>query len=236
MDRGYIKIFRKLFRDHEFWKEKRIYSKAEAWIDLLQSARWKDEPEKLIDKRGSYILELGDIYISDRYLAKRWRWSTKKVRNFLTYLIERESIKYKIRSSRRTIITIINLKSYLGWGTTEGITEEPQRNHRGITEESKKKKDKKEKPVKPDNILPDFIPKEAWEGFVEMRKKIKSPITDYAVKRAINKLKEMKEAGEDIEKVLDQSTMANWKGLFPVKDKQGRGRELTTEEKASQLS
>lgn len=149
MKRGYIKIFRKFFREHEFWNEKRTYSKAEAWIDLVECARWKDEPERLIDKRGSYILELGDVFISDRYLSKRWGWSTKKVRNFLNYLLQRESIKYKIRSNKRTIITITNLKSYLGWETSKGTTEEPVKNQSGTTEEPKKKPLKKVKPVKP---------------------------------------------------------------------------------------
>lgn len=147
MERGYLKVFRRFFLENELWAEKRVFSKAEAWMDLMQAARWKDEPVKLMDKRGPYILEQGDVYISDRYLAERWQWSTKKVRNFLTYLIERESIRYKIRTNRRTIINVINLRDYIKWGTTQGTTEEPQKNHRGTTEEPKKNT---VKPVKPD--------------------------------------------------------------------------------------
>lgn len=65
--------------------------------------------------------------------------------------------------------------------------------------------------------LPDWIPAEAWAGYVEMRKKIKKPLaTDRAIKLAINTLERLKAEGQDVEAVLDQSTMNSWQGLFPV--------------------
>lgn len=145
MEQGYIGIFRKFFNEHEFWQEKRKYSKAEAWIDLLRMARWKDEPEKMLDKRGAYILGFGDIYISERFLGTRWLWSTKKVRNFLSYLLEMESITFKKRSSHRTIININNLGTYIGWIKGERSSEEAVKKQSGSSEEAKKKKVKKEK-------------------------------------------------------------------------------------------
>ncbi|MGA1554268.1 MAG: hypothetical protein ACO35I_09655, partial [Burkholderiaceae bacterium] len=36
--------------------------------------------------------------------------------------------------------------------------------------------------------LPDWIPTDAWDGFVEMRVKIKKPMTDRAIKLAVGKL------------------------------------------------
>jgi hypothetical protein len=114
IDNGYIKLYRKFF-DSELWQEKRKYSKAEAWIDLIEMARWGEEPETLLDKRGSYVLEFGDIYISARFLGIRWQWSKNKVIHFLEYLEKRESILFKKRDSHRTIISLVNLKVYLGW-------------------------------------------------------------------------------------------------------------------------
>lgn len=144
MKQGYIGLFRKFF-EHDFWQEKRKFSKAEAWIDLLQMARWKDEPKRMLDKRGAYVLDFGDIYISERFLATRWMWSTKKVRNYLSYLLEIESISFKKRSSHRTIINIINLKAYVGWIKGERSSEEAVKKQSGSSEEAKKKKGNKGK-------------------------------------------------------------------------------------------
>lgn len=76
--------------------------------------------------------------------------------------------------------------------------------------------------------IPDWIPAEAWNGFVEMRRKIRQPLTDRAILLTISALKKMRST-EDIGAVLDQSTMKNYRGVFPVKhegnshDKRGKG-------------
>ena len=151
MKQGYLGIFRKFF-DHEFWKEKRQYSKAEAWIDLMQCARYGEKPENLLDKRGAYILEYGDVYISSRYLGKRWLWSRTKVAKFLEYLEKRESITYKKKDSHRTIINITNLKGYTDWiqgireeKASDQTSEEPVESQSSASEKPKKKKVKKDK-------------------------------------------------------------------------------------------
>ena len=147
MDQGYIGLFRKFFNEHEFWKEKRKYSKAEAWIDLMKDARYKDEPETLFDKRGSYVLEYGDVYISLRYLGERWQWSKNKVRHFLEYLEKRQSISFKKRDSHRTIINIVNLKGYIEWVKGKRDSEGTVKGQSRDSEGTKKKKVKKEKKV-----------------------------------------------------------------------------------------
>lgn len=154
MKQGYLGIFRKFF-DHEFWKEKRQYSKAEAWIDLMQCARYGEKPENLLDKRGAYILEYGDVYISSRYLGERWLWSRTKVSKFLEYLEKRESITYKKKDSHRTIINITNLKSYTDWiqgareeKASDQTSEKPVESQSSASEKPKKKKVKKDNNVK----------------------------------------------------------------------------------------
>jgi len=152
MDRGYIRLFRKFF-DSKIWKTKRVYSFAEAWIDLIRMARWKDEPQKMFDDRGEYVLERGDVYASLRFLGERWRWSTTKVNRFLSILVKDESILIKIRNSQRTILHIKKLGTYLEWGNTEndaGVTQRKRRSNAGVT---KKKPVKKEEPDKPNKYI-----------------------------------------------------------------------------------
>lgn len=64
--------------------------------------------------------------------------------------------------------------------------------------------------------LPDWIDPEAWQGFVDMRKKLRAPMTDHAVGLIIKKLATMKAAGQDPAAVLNQSTERGWKGIFEV--------------------
>ncbi len=78
-------------------------------------------------------------------------------------------------------------------------------------------------------MLPDFIDPEAWEGYVAMRKKMKKPLSDNAVKRAIQNLERLWQQGEDITLVLNQSEDQCWQGLFAVSAsyKQQRGIQKT---------
>lgn len=71
--------------------------------------------------------------------------------------------------------------------------------------------------------LPDWLEREAWEDFVRFRKMVKKPMTERAMKRAINKLSKMREDGEDPVKVLDQSVDAGWTDLYAVKERDVHG-------------
>jgi hypothetical protein len=79
--------------------------------------------------------------------------------------------------------------------------------------------------------LPEWVPEAAWNGFVEMRKKLRNPLTDRAKELAIAKLYKLKVEGHDPEKVLDQSTMNGWKGLFELKGETRNGFPNKAEER-----
>lgn len=83
------------------------------------------------------------------------------------------------------------------------------------------KKIKKTSSPKPDNQLPSWLPKELWEEFVQHRKLIKSPMSELAQKKALTQLGKMREAGQDIEAVINRSIINGWKGLFEIKHAQG---------------
>ena len=65
--------------------------------------------------------------------------------------------------------------------------------------------------------LPDWIPTEAWAGYIEMRKRQKKTPTDRAIELAIAKLGRLKIEGQDIGAVLDQSTSNGWTDLYAVR-------------------
>ena len=65
--------------------------------------------------------------------------------------------------------------------------------------------------------LPDWLNKTDWNDFVEMRKKLKKPMTDRAVKLMISKLETMKNKGIDTSEVLQKSILANWSDVYEPK-------------------
>ena len=103
---AYIRINRKLF-DHEFWQENRVYSRAEAWIDLIQLASFTPINKRMID--GVLVTwGRGEYPVSYRFLSHRWNWSVHKVRIFIDLLKEAQQVA--MTTARRT--TILNLCKY----------------------------------------------------------------------------------------------------------------------------
>lgn len=105
---GWIKLDR-AFMEHAFWTEERVFSKAEAWIDLLLSASYG---------AGSFMVngqmvrvEPGQYCTTMVYLANRWGWSRFKVDTFLKLLKANEMIALK-KTSKYTLITLLNWAKY----------------------------------------------------------------------------------------------------------------------------
>jgi hypothetical protein len=67
--------------------------------------------------------------------------------------------------------------------------------------------------------LPDWVPLEAFNEFVLMRKKIRKPLTPYAVELAVKTLDRLRKEGNDPKEVLEQSIFNSWQGLFELKTK-----------------
>ena len=73
---------------------------------------------------------------------------------------------------------------------------------------------------------PDWLPLDAWVGFVNMRNATKKPMTDRAVQNLLTKLEKMRAAGQDVAEVLDQSTNACWADVYEVKERRN-GKQRT---------
>jgi uncharacterized protein YdaU (DUF1376 family) len=64
---------------------------------------------------------------------------------------------------------------------------------------------------------PDWVPDEAWKGWLAMRKAKRTPNSAHALGLAVKTLDGLRESGFDPKDVLDQSTVRGWTGLFEVK-------------------
>jgi uncharacterized protein YdaU (DUF1376 family) len=63
---------------------------------------------------------------------------------------------------------------------------------------------------------PEWIPREQWDAWVRMRKKIRKELTPDAIPLAIRSLDKLRATGEDVKAVIEQSTLRNWTGFFAV--------------------
>lgn len=65
--------------------------------------------------------------------------------------------------------------------------------------------------------LPDWIAKDSWDGYEEMRRKVRKPMTDRARQMAVKELAGLQARGHPANAVLDQSTQHSWQGLFEIR-------------------
>jgi DNA replication protein DnaD len=110
------------------FKEKRIFSRFEAWVYLLMSANHSDTKillgNQLIDvKKGSFIT-------SEIKLMAEFQWSKSKLRAFLI-LLESQSMIEKITDSKKTTLSIVKYIDYQELQTTK----KPQKDRQRTTKE-----------------------------------------------------------------------------------------------------
>ena len=128
MEKGFIMLSRKLF-SHRIWKASRAFSECEAWIDLIQSARF--EATVTIERIGGRDItyERGQYPASISFLSKRWGWeSEKKVRNFLD-MLKKEGM---ITTEAKQGMNVITLCKYDDYNTYENDQGKPKGKGDGV--------------------------------------------------------------------------------------------------------
>ena len=188
---GFIKLSRKFF-SNDMWNEARTFSSCEAWLDLIQSARFDATPRKVSIGGREVICNRGQYPASIRFLSKRWKWTDRKVRTFISYLKKEGMIstdvmqgvnmitlcKYEEYNSSDTANdtasdTDINLKinqldNKLTQLMTQQVTQPPKKRHTGDTNTKKDKECIKESPngdkkeVPSSSANPDFLKFNDW--------------------------------------------------------------------------
>lgn len=124
--KGYIKLSRSFF-DNEIWQAARAFSECEAWLDLIQSARFEASPTT--SRIGVYEVTWGrgQYPASNRFLAKKWGRSEQWVKTFLGKL-KRKGMITTENSSGINIITLLNFEKYNSSDDGEKIPDNPPDN------------------------------------------------------------------------------------------------------------
>lgn len=85
------------------------FSRAEAWLWLIENAAWK---ERRVDIEGKTVaLQRGQLVASFRYLAKAWGWPKTVVERFINRLKTETMIRTETGTGE-TVITICNYSKY----------------------------------------------------------------------------------------------------------------------------
>lgn len=246
-DKGWIKLYRQIL-DCSLWiglddEETEPFDKRSAWIDLLLRANHSDK--EILFNYKPITVSRGQLITSVRKLANRWGWCVKKTYNYLNMLVDLGMIT-KESDFNKTLLTIVNYGIYQDLGNSQETvnntvkkqsrnTKETLNAHKQECKECKNEKNEKnqrEKPLgaKTESYYEDESLNQAFSDFVDMRKKIKKPLTDHAIDLQKKKLKELSclpfSDTMDVElaiKILNQSTMNSWLGLFPLKENQQKG-------------
>lgn len=112
MHRGYLVIWRKFFKEHPFWSEKRKFSKAEAWLDILQKTYFGRNKSCVQFVNGRQVeVSYGQCIMTTRYCARRWGWHKNAVRRFFKNLEKMEQIG-TATVQQMTRITVLNYEKY----------------------------------------------------------------------------------------------------------------------------
>lgn len=126
---GYIKIYRKFFEDDPFWNQPRERSRAEAWIDMIQMAAWRQR--NLFHGTERIEVARGEFVASRRFLAQRWNWTDKQVRCFVESLAKRGQVRAMGETPLGQRYLVVNYEAYQGEGPSNGQAETEKGPSRG---------------------------------------------------------------------------------------------------------
>lgn len=226
---------------HRGWRDSPIFrgefSRADAWVWLIEQAAWK--PARTRIKGATIELGRGELSFSQRFLAEKWGWSKSRVDRFIAELRDESMIKTRSKNGATTdhaagqgqcIITICNYAKYQDVNDSKRGNVKPIVGATAGQQRGKEEQGNKET-IEPDGStpltphrdsdwpdLPDWLPAEQWNGWLEMRADKRKWPTPRAVALTIDKLGRWRAKGHDPGVILDKSTEEAWTTLYEPKD------------------
>lgn len=221
MNDGYILIHRKIIN----WQWYSNKNDRLLFIHCLISANWKDgwfNGEKI--PRGSFAT-------GRKKLSQEVGLTEQQTRTSLEHLKSTNEITIK-SYSKYSIITINNYDKYQldNQQNNQQITNKQPTNNHNIIKEIKEKKEINNK----ESISKD-IQKKYFESlkvntlfneFLEQRKKLKAVNSERAINTLINKLNNYDESTQI--KMIENSIVNSWKGIFEIKETKRKDNVLDT--------
>lgn len=144
-------------------------------------------------------------------IQKNWEnWKGLAIQSTLgVELAEQSTIESKQNSQPKLAISSSELAEQSTLVSSAEPENPPIKEKRNYTKETIQKKDI--------YIIPDWIDKDTWEAFLEMRKKKRAVPTEKAKELLVKELEKLRGEGQNPNEILNQSIMRNYTGVFPLK-------------------
>jgi len=218
-DTGFIKLYRKLLDNPVVCKDDSHFA---VWGYLLLKATW--QPYETMMEGKKITLNPGQLITGRKAIASHFKVAESKVQRILK-LFENEHLIEQQTTPRNRLITVLNWCMYQSseqqdeqqlnnnWTTSEQQVN-TNKNIKNIKEEKNIRNNKREQTRYYD--LQEL--NDAFLAFIEMRKKIKAPMSDKAIALAISKLDKLAQ-NDDYKKmeIVNESILNGWKGFFEYK-------------------
>ena len=149
----------------------------------------------------------GECYPSVSMLCEKTSLSDRAVQKSIAYLVESKFMRRDIRNGRSTYYFIADPRT---WFT-------PERGSPITINESSLEPSNNQKKARAFE-LPDWVPADVWDAFIEMRKQRKKAPTDYACKLVVDELKKLRDGGHDVKTILNNSIKNGWSDVYAPKD------------------
>jgi hypothetical protein len=162
---GWIGLYRSI-KNHWIYPTNRIFTKYEAWIDLILSVNYSDK--KVFFNEDIILCKQGEIITSQKKLMEKWKWSKSKLIKFLKVLKKESMIEY-FSDSKKTTIKVLNYINYQDFEQVEKnkkdrkkTVESPQKDFKKTVESFQKdtnnKNNKVNKKNKVNKVIKEMIP------------------------------------------------------------------------------
>ena len=227
MQQGWIRLHRSI-KDNFVWDDK-PFNRGAAWIDLILMAN--HEGRKIPVGAQVLQIERGQLFTSSVSLSEKWGWSRGKVERFME-LLENEQMIERKRTPYGQLLTLVNYSVYQdGNGskrtanghrtdierTANGHrtdTNNNEKNENNVNNDNNEKKNSASRRYFPNDERLETV----FQEFLAMRKRMKKKDTEYAIKLLLSKLERMSTDPEVQAKIIEQSIMNGWIGIFELKD------------------
>jgi hypothetical protein len=128
----FIRLDRKFF-ENVYWTQQRTFSPAEAWLDLIQLARFDAEPFSKLLTNGRYIsIKRGELHAGLRFLSNRWQWGVEKTQRFINRHIKNNEIERRTEHGE-TILKLLKYEKYNPRADTDQYTDQDTDQYTGRT-------------------------------------------------------------------------------------------------------
>ena len=195
----------------------------EIWLYLLRKVNYCDS-NKI--KKGSGFFSYKQIQEDLSWWVgyRKETYSKPQIAKSLRRLHEGNMVE-TMKATHGVIITVCNYCFYQDpknyEGNDEGSTKETRRKRQGSNIQKKDKEIKEKETTKGNGVfkLPEEIPFEEWNAYLQVRARIKCANTDGAKQLLVNKLLRFKNQGYNLKEVLEEATEKSWKSVYEPKER-----------------